>query len=292
MEALHLVLDTITDIGISFVKHLPLIVAGLAIILVFNFLARSLDQLVKRVSEGSGLDINLSAILASLTGIGVRILGLLVAAVVVIPSFDPGSLIAGLGLSSVAIGFAFKDILQNFVAGILILWNKPFSVGDVIETNGHLGTVSVINVRSTYIKTFDGKQIIIPNGDVFDNDVQVFSAYDNRRISIPVGVGYGESMEESQSTILNAVNSVEGVLDDPAPTAYLTGLGASSIDFEVMFWINQKESSFLEMKHQVIRAIKNALDERGIDIPYPYQVVQFDNSLYLKRAKEKAEAQN
>ena len=126
MEALNLVLDTVTNIGVSFIKHLPLIVAGLFVVLVFNFLANTMQSVVKRLTEGSGLDITLSSILASLTGIGVRILGLLVAAVVVIPSFDPGSLIAGLGLSSVAIGFAFKDILENFVAGILILWNKPF----------------------------------------------------------------------------------------------------------------------------------------------------------------------
>ncbi len=292
MEALNLVLDTVTNIGVSFIKHLPLIVAGLFVVLVFNFLANTMQSVVKRLTEGSGLDITLSSILASLTGIGVRILGLLVAAVVVIPSFDPGSLIAGLGLSSVAIGFAFKDILENFVAGILILWNKPFVVGDVIESNGHLGTVTMINVRSTYIKTFDGKQVIIPNGDVFDNDVKVYSAYENRRISVPVGVGYGESIEEAQSTILNAVTSVEGVLEDPVPTVYLTGLGSSSIDFDVMFWINQKESSYLEVQHNAIKAIKNALDERGIDIPYPYQVVQFDNSLHLKRAREKVESAN
>lgn len=292
MEALNLVLDTVTNIGVGFIKHLPLIVAGLFVVLVFNFLANTMQSVVKRLTEGSGLDITLSSILASLTGIGVRILGLLVAAVVVIPSFDPGSLIAGLGLSSVAIGFAFKDILENFVAGILILWNKPFVVGDVIESNSHLGTVTMINVRSTYIKTFDGKQVIIPNGDVFDNDVKVYSAYENRRISVPVGVGYGESIEEAQSTILNAVTSVEGVLEDPAPTAYLTGLGSSSIDFDVMFWINQKESSYLEVQHNAIKAIKNALDERGIDIPYPYQVVQFDNSLHLKRAREKVESSN
>ena len=85
---------------------------------------------------------------------------------------------------------------------------------------------------------------------------------------------------------------MEGVLEDPAPTAYLTGLGSSSIDFDVMFWINQKESSYLEVQHNAIKAIKNALDERGIDIPYPYQVVQFDNSLHLKRAREKVESSN
>ena len=176
MDALNLVFDTITQIGISFIKNIPLFIMGILVVVLFNYLAGLLQNLVKDLSNRSGVDFTLGSILASLAGIIVRVLGVLLAAVVIIPSFEPGSLIAGLGLSSVAIGFAFKDILQNFVAGILILWNKPFTVGDVIETSGHSGTVTMINVRSTYIKTFDGKQVIVPNGAVFDNDVKVYSA--------------------------------------------------------------------------------------------------------------------
>ncbi|MGD9683975.1 MAG: mechanosensitive ion channel family protein [Candidatus Obscuribacterales bacterium] len=225
MDALSLVMDTLVELTTKFVRHLPLLAAGLLVILLFNWLAKVLQGSVRRVADRSGLDIALASIFASLTGIVARIIGVLVACVVVIPSFEPGSLIAGLGLSSVAIGFAFKDILQNFVAGILILWNKPFAVGDVIETGGHLGTVDLINVRSTYIRTFDGKQVIIPNGDVFESDVKVFSAYPNQRIAISVGIGYGDSIDQAQEVMLEAVRSVEGVLVDPEPTAYLTGLG-------------------------------------------------------------------
>lgn len=281
MEALNLVLDTMTQIGVSFIKNIPLFIAGILVIVAFNYFAGLLQNLVKELSDRSGMDFTLASILASLTGIAVRILGVLLAAVVVIPSFEPGSLIAGLGLSSVAIGFAFKDILQNFVAGILILWNKPFAVGDVIETNGHSGTVTMINVRSTYIKTFDGKQVIVPNGDVFDNDVKVFSAYANRRIEIPVGIGYGDSIDQATEAILEAVNRVDGVLEDPGATVYLTGLGSSSVDFIVYVWVNQNESSFMQVKHDAIKAIKGALDENEIDMPYPYQVLQFENSLQL-----------
>ena len=289
MDALNLVFDTITQIGISFIKNIPLFIMGILVVVLFNYLAGLLQNLVKDLSIRSGVDFTLGSILASLAGIIVRVLGVLLAAVVIIPSFEPGSLIAGLGLSSVAIGFAFKDILQNFVAGILILWNKPFTVGDVIETSGHSGTVTMINVRSTYIKTFDGKQVIVPNGAVFDNDVKVYSAYANRRIEIPVGIGYGDSIDEGRDAILNAVRSVDGVLDDPEPAAYLAGMGASSLDFEVFVWVNQKESSFLQVKHDCIKAIKEALDEKGIDIPYPYQVLQFENSLQLQARSRKSQ---
>lgn len=292
MEALNLVLDTMTQIGVSFVKSIPLFIAGILVIAGFNYIAGLLQNLVKEISDRSSMDFTLASILASLTGISVRILGVLLAAVVVIPSFEPGSLIAGLGLSSVAIGFAFKDILQNFVAGILILWNKPFTVGDVIETKGHSGTVTMINVRSTYIKTFDGKQIIVPNGDVFDNDVKVYSAYADRRIEIPVGIGYGDSIEEAREAILQAVKSVEGVLADPEAAVYLTGLGSSSVDFIVYLWVNQRESSFLQVKHDAIKAIKEALDEKEIDMPYPYRVLQFENSLQLQsRENERQEGE-
>lgn len=287
MEILGLILETLTSIGIAFVRNLPLLIAGILVFFCFNSLAKSLSGFVKGLAEKSGLELALASILSSLTGIVLRIVGLLVAAVVVIPSFDPASLIAGLGLSSVAIGFAFKDILQNFVAGILILWNKPFSVDDVIETKGHLGTVTMINVRSTYIKTFDGKQVIIPNGDVFGSEVKVFSAYPARRFSVPVGIGYSDSIDQAQEIIMEAVRGVAGVLMDPEPMVYLNGLGGSSVDFEVFVWINQEESSLLKVKHEVIRAIKLALDEAEIDMPYAHHVLQFDRGTVLQADFEK-----
>ncbi|NJM53538.1 MAG: mechanosensitive ion channel, partial [Blastocatellia bacterium] len=118
------------------------------------------------------------------------ILGAFVAAVIIFPAFQPGDLVAGLGITSVAVGFAFKDVLQNFFAGILILWRRPFIVGDQLKFREYEGTVEEINVRSTRLKTFDGERAVIPNGDIYANAVLVKTAYETRRIRFVVGIGY------------------------------------------------------------------------------------------------------
>ena len=108
---------------------------------------------------------------------------------------------AGLGITSVVIGFAFKDVLQNFFAGILILWRRPFIVGDEIKVGTYEGTVEEITTRSTRVKTYDGERAVLPNGDVYTNAVLVRTAYNNRRVRLNVGIGYKDSIERARSII-------------------------------------------------------------------------------------------
>ncbi|HLL96908.1 MAG TPA: mechanosensitive ion channel family protein, partial [Spirosoma sp.] len=188
-------------------------------------------------------------------------------------SFKPGDIIAGLGITSVAIGFAFKDILQNFFAGLLILWRRPFRVGDQIRVNEFEGTVEEINMRSTRLKTYDGERAILPNGDVYTSSVLVRTAYNKRRVKFVVGIGYPDSIEEARGVIYDLLKGIEGVLPDPAPWVYASELAPSSVNLTVYYWVESQQANVLKVSDQVVTGIKQALDKAGIDMPFPHTVV-------------------
>ena len=163
-RALSLAWTSMIHMTDSFFAKLPNILVALATLAVFVFAARMAKKVVVNLCKRTGLDDTLCHALGTMMIFFINLLGVLVAATIVFPSFSPGNLVAGLGITSVAVGFAFKDILENFFAGILLLWQKPFRIGDEIRTNGFEGTVQDIDIRSTRMKTVDGELVVVPNG--------------------------------------------------------------------------------------------------------------------------------
>ncbi len=257
----------------SFLTQLPYLVIGLIVFVVFLVAARIVRRIIITAGHRTRLPGNLADLLARVGAALVTLLGLFVAAVIVFPAFTPGSLMAGLGISSVAIGFAFKDILQNFLAGILILWRQPFVVGDQIRSGNFEGTVEEINVRSTRLKTYDGERVILPNGDVYTKDILVKSAYDRRRVRFGVGIGYPDSIEKARGVIHDVLTQTEGVLDEPGPWVYVDELAPSSVNLMVYFWVHSQQANVLRVRDRVATGIKLALDSAGIDMPFPHTVV-------------------
>lgn len=203
---------------------------------------------------------------AGLVGFG------LVALSIVVPTIRPGDLIAGLGIGSVAIGFAFKDILQNWLAGFLILLRQPFLVGDTVEINDYTGTVEHIETRSTQLRTFNGQRAIIPNSEVFSNTVLVKTAYEKRRSEYDIGIGYGDDLDLAIDTVLKTIGSVEGVESDPAPQALTWDLAPSWVTIRARWWTDSHNTDIVKVYANTIRAIKLAFDEAGIDMPFETQV--------------------
>jgi small conductance mechanosensitive channel len=220
----------------------------------------------------------LADLLGRLASAVIAMLGLLIAAVIIFPTFKPGDLLAGLGITSIAIGFAFKDILQNWLAGVFILWRRPFHVGDQIRTKEYEGTVEEINVRSTILKTYDGERVVVPNSDVYTNIVLVRTAYPRRRVRFTVGVSYIDSIEEARATIHHVLQETDGVLPDPGPWVYVTELAPSAVNFVVYFWVEPEQANVLKVSDGVATGIKLALDQAGIDMPYPHTVVLFHDA--------------
>ncbi|MNS71860.1 Small-conductance mechanosensitive channel [compost metagenome] len=208
-----------------------------------------------------------------MTRFGVVLMGVLIAAVVLFPSVKPADVLAFLGLGSVAVGFAFKDIFQNFMAGLLILFRRPFRLGDQIRSGELEGTVEDINLRATIIKTYDGERVIIPNSDVYSRPVLVRTAYGMRRSRFIVGIGYGDDIDEAKQVILARLEALPGVLDEPAPWLRTVELAPSSVNLEVFYWTKAQQHEVLQVGDAVATAIKYALDAAGIDMPFPVRRV-------------------
>ena len=141
--------------------------------------------------------------------------GLLVVATIVFPSVKPANIISALGIGSVAIGFAFKDILQNWLSGLLILYRQPFRPNDQIKSGEFEGTVERIDARATLIRTYDGQRVVIPNADIYTRAVTVRTAFPKRRSEYEVGIGYGDDIDRACEVILEGVGRTQGVEKDP-----------------------------------------------------------------------------
>ncbi|PSB51119.1 mechanosensitive ion channel protein MscS, partial [Chroococcidiopsis cubana CCALA 043] len=207
----------------------------------------------------------------------VILLGLFVALSIVVPTFRAGDLVQLLGISGVAIGFAFRDILQNFLAGILILLTEPFKIEDQIVFKDFEGTVENIETRATTIRTYDGRRIVIPNSELFTNSVTVNTAFDARRIEYDVGIGYGDDVNEAKRLMLEAIYGVDDVLRDPAADVLVLELAESSVNIRARWWIKPpRRIDDLNSRDKVISAIKQKLYvENGIDLPYPTRQILF-----------------
>jgi small conductance mechanosensitive channel len=272
-SGLRLAWRSLLDLWYSMIARTPHTAAALLVIVAFWVLGRGVGRVVRMTARRARLERELVELFGNTASVLVSVLGVLVGFVVVFPGFAPGDLVAGLGLTSVAVGFAFKDILQNFFAGIFILWRRPFHIGDQIRTTEYEGTVEEITMRSTRLKTYDGERVILPNADVYTHAVEVRTAYAVRRIRFVVGIAYPESIEEAREVIYRTLAETEGVLVNPGPWVYVTELGDFSVNFTVYFWTGSEQANVLRVSDRVATRIKLALDEAGIEIPYPRTVV-------------------
>lgn len=266
----------LNQIGRDLMLALPNIVFGLVVFVVFLLLARGIRSLVQRLMQGRSSSHSLALLLSRLAFVAVLVLGALVTATVVLPGFTPASLVSALGVGGIAIGFAFKDIFQNFLAGILLLLTEPFKIGDQIKYKDFEGTVEDIQTRATTIKTYDGRRVIIPNAELFTNAVTVNTAYDKRRLQYDVGIGYGDDIARARELMLEAMRETEGVLRDPAPDALVMELAESSVNIRARWWVNPpSQADILDAQDKVLEAIKNKLSVNGIDLPFPTRQILF-----------------
>ena len=264
-------IDTWVD---GFIKLLPNIGIALVVFLLFLMLARIVKGIVMKGAHSRSRE-NLGEVLGGFFKTATLVFGALIAATIIVPSLKPGDLIAGLGIGSVAIGFAFKDILQNWLAGLLILVRQPFEVGDQIVVKGYEGVVEKIETRATLIKTYDGQRAVIPNSDIYTNPVLVKTAYEQRRNQYDVGIGYGDSIKEAINIMKNVLLKIDGIATAPEPEILVWDLAASWVTLRLRWWTESPRSNVVKIRSEIIYAIKLALDEAKIDMPYDTQVHLF-----------------
>jgi len=265
-------LERIQDMANGLIAQLPNLTIALIVFILTFILAgitrtsvRRLIERSKRVSQGA------SIVLARLARILVIVGGVLIASSIAFPDLGATQLLNLLGIGTVAIGFAFQDIFQNLLAGILILITQPFNIGDQIIVGDYEGTVTDIQIRASNIRLYDGRRAVIPNSKLFTESVIVNTAHDVMRSEYDVGIGYDEDIEIARAAITDAIREIEGIYQDPAPEVLVMDLGASAVVLRVFWWTDPAMFTRLHVKDKVITAIKYRLDAENIEIPYQYQ---------------------
>ncbi|WP_348980525.1 mechanosensitive ion channel domain-containing protein [Polyangium sp. 15x6] len=168
-----------------------------------------------------------------------------------------------------AIGFALKDILQNFVAGVLLLGRRSFRIGDQIRTGNYEGTVEDIDVRSTRIRTYDNELLVVPNGEVYTRGMIVRTANGPRRVRLGVSISYVDDVDVDREVIRGALSGTEGVMADPAAWVYVESLGPSNVEMTVHFWVEAHQANVLRVLDRAATAVRTALDAAGADATFP-----------------------
>ena len=193
-------------------------------------------------------------------------------ATMIFPSLKPGDLFAGLGVGSVAIGFAFKDILQNWLAGLLLLLRRPFEPGDQIEVSGFEGTVREITTRSTMIQTYDGQRVVIPNSDVYGDAVLVKTHDDLRRSQIEVSIGFKEDIPRVRAMLLDAINAVPGVRQDPKSDVLVWDMERTGVEIRCRWWTQAFRAEVVRTHAKVVEAIHDCLRDNNVSRPLEVEI--------------------
>jgi small conductance mechanosensitive channel len=266
----------------SFVTTLPSLVIALIVLIVTWLIAKFAVRIADAITGKSSLRPSLKNLIDTLVKLAIWLVGLTLAMIIMLPDFTPTSLIAGLGIGAVAIGFAFQDIFENFLAGVLIMLREKMRIGDIIECEGITGKVEHITLRETYIRKLSGEVTLVPNSILFKNPVEILTDEVKRRHQIIAGVSYDTDLDHAASVIRKSVENVEGIDPDKGIDIFASEFNSSSVDFTVRWWAGSKPRDMWETRDAVIRAIKRGLDDAGIEIPFPYVTHTFKEPVPIK----------
>ncbi len=181
------------------------------------------------------------------------------------------SLVAVVGAAGLAIGLALQGTLANLAAGVMLVIFRPFKIGDYVELGGFAGTVKEVNLFTTELATPDNVQVIIPNGRVFGDAIKNYSFHDTRRVDLVFGVSYGSNLKDAEAILQKLIDGDDRILTSPESFLKVTNLGDSSVDFTLRVWVDAGD--YWDVKFDLTRQAKDALDAGGIDIPFPTTTV-------------------
>ena len=262
-------------------KQMPGLASAVIVLIITRFIANFVRRATRKLAYSTLKSLSLQSLLIQTSYVAAWTFGVLLACTLAFPGLGFADIIGLLGLGSVAIGFAFQDIFKNFLAGILLLLQEPFSLGDQIIVDSYEGTVEEIALRSTQIRTYQGELVVMPNSVVFTSPVQVMTGKPKRRTDLSIGVDYNTPLPKAVETLQKAANSVEGVANNPSVEVDITGFGDSAIDLVVRYWTASEIKSVRRIRTQMMIALKQACDNADISIPYPIRTVyHFDQEKF------------
>lgn len=286
MEPVTLISNTLGEIATNFITHLPQIIVALIILGITYLLAK---YPVKWIGSGLGktrMRVSLNEVITQLATILIWVAGITVAAIVVFPTLTPARVLTAIGLSSIAIGFAFKDIFENFLAGIMILSREPFRIGDFIECNKIIGAIELITIRDTHLRQSNGQRVVMPNAMLLRNDVRVITDLELNRVMIYCSIAYSEQIEAAKKVIKEAVVNTKTVSDQYNVDVFAHNFADSGIEIEVAWWTKPTPYAVRESTDLVMCAIKSALNKANIEIPFPYRTLTFKQPIKIEQTEQ------
>ena len=277
-DALTAIVQKLVGWANALIDMVPNLAVALVVTVVAVLLSRTAARLVRGLLRRLHVNPAGSNLFSRVVQLGTVMAGLLIALSILQLDKAVTSLLAGVGILGLALGFAFQDLASNFVSGVALSLNAryPFRVGDLIDTNGVLGVAEQTFLRNTIIRTLDGNAVVMPNKKVFEEQLTNYTAEPYRRVPLSCGVSYGEDLRKVKELVLATIQGMECVLSEKPVEFFWTGFGESSIDFEVRFWIAfHRQPEFLEARSEAIMRIKAAFDEHGVVIPFPIRTLDF-----------------
>jgi len=265
------------------ISRIPYLIVASLVFVIFWVLSIFFKKAVTRILGSRKHHQNLVTVFRRVGSALILFLGFMVAMIIAVPSFTPGKLIGALGIGSVAIGFAFKDIFQNLLSGILLLLSEPFRIGDQIISGNFEGTVEDIQIRATTIRTYDGRKVVIPNSQLYTSTMTVNTAYSQRRLEFDVGIGYENNIIDAQQVILSVLKAAPTVSKLAEPSVIATALADSSVVLRVRWFIDDgTQNNRVASINEVIILVKEALEKANISIPFPVTTLDTNHPLLVK----------
>jgi small conductance mechanosensitive channel len=275
-KAYNLVIDKISQWLTTLILMLPNIAVAVIIVVLFYLAAKFARNIAGRILNRFSHHLSVNSLISQVIFLIIFVVGFFIALGVLELDKALTSLLAGVGLVGLILGFAFQDIAANFIAGIIISFEQPFKINDLIKTNDHFGIVKVIRIRTTEIITPQGEYVIIPNKEVYTNPLINYSISGQRRIDLDVGISYGEDLEEVKRVTIDAVKDITNQDKSKDVEVMFKEFGDSSINFSLRFWITTTvEKSYKTAISEAVMKIKKAYDANNITIPFPIRTIDF-----------------
>lgn len=260
--------DSINGMLTAIIERLPFVLAGLLAAAVFFAAGRLFRSIFLAATGKVKLDARLRLLFSRFIVVVCVIFGILTALTIIVPSFRFGDLVAGVGLTTFALGFATKDILNNFISGVLILWQQPFKIGDQIFLDKVQGRVEYIGVRATSLRKDDGDLVLVPNGEMYSSTLTIRGAGTKRRMALDLALSYEDDISVAKELIHDALVQTEGVVTEPPPKVFVTDLTSDGVMLTINFWLNTFEARPREVLDRASTAIVSSVTKAGIE-PYP-----------------------
>ncbi len=279
-EASNQLWQRFNDWGNSFLDALPDIIAAIVVFTIIYFLARFIKRIVAKAFFRHSENPAIATVMASFISIIIIIIGIFISLSILGLNQTVTSLLAGAGILGLVLGLALQDTLASAIAGVVMTMRKSYKVGDFVESNGFLGTITEVNLRNTTIRQTTGVEVKIPNKLVLNNPLINYSLTGERRIDIELGVGYDEDLEKIEQIIKSAFSTGVDFNAKKELEVYFTSLAASSITVLIRFWISKfRQADFLEAQSQAIKSVIKAFEREGIKIPFPVHVVEIKGDI-------------